>query len=503
MDLSPKVVQRFKPLDESVLQRAAVAFRDNLLTPPPEASVEVIAEGLPTSWDHLDQEVSNADEPDKESSEDMELDSENEETSPTTAAKPIITSVLPTLSFGAPALQVAVAKVDALELSQSSVLRPSTGYQPSDPPPTLTNQSPVDRSNQEFCTDQEARPNGLVQSSSPAVAILRGQALEIYPHLPPLKATPNHSAAPRSSTTPSELQMSSPSSSSIPNQFRKKSVGRAVSTLMRNVADLLEVAGDSPINEEEGGIYDQGKGKAREAPRRLSSPSFLDDGSSPRTPTSLSHSPVISLLLEEVRAMRSQMQRLERNQAEGMETLRLLYRSDMASLREELKETKDSERAELGRVLEEHEQRFVARIAKQEEELLKKAVAPESQAVSLVRDDIHDLRRKVASLELRYPRDGIQSTATTTFSPPFREATPPTSAPLTGTTMIRQPIVHSLGIRSSVPPAVHDHASSQLAVERRSSNSTSHGDPTVVAPPLPIKSQRKHYSTSFSSSSLS
>ena len=431
----------------------------------------------------------------------MELDSENEEISFLPVLTPIPPPALPTSFSGS--VQASAPEEAAIESSHPLPRRYSLNDQPKEPPSTSVDTTSIHFSTPSYREDQESRPNGRTKPLSPAIAILKAQALEIDPPLSPLADVSRDLTAQQSPTTPCEQQMS-PNTSSIAYQFRNKSVGKAVSALMRNVADLLEVAGDNSTVDEEGGICLQGKGKARDVPHRLSSPSFLDEGI-PRTPTSSAHSPVISLLVEELRAMRSQMQRLERDQAEGLETLRLLYRSEIASLREELKAKNDGRRAELERLLEEHEQRFVARIAKQEEDLLsarKKALASERQAVSLVLDDVHDLRRKVASLELRYPYDGIQTphSATAGFSPPTREATPPLATASTGKTTIRQPVVHSLGVRPTASPAVQDSIPSQKRVERRPSTSTTRGEPTVGAPPLPIKSQRKHYSASFGGS---
>ena len=169
-----------------------------------------------------------------------------------------------------------------------------------------------------------------------------------------------------------------------------RSVAKTVMSIMRNMADLLECT-------TQGGSVKSLKGKEKEVTDVDMMPSYLD-------------SPAFTTILEEFKSMREEMRRSQHRSQSEVESIRLSHFMEVEALKDEIRTIESRGKQELEEVTRQYSQQIgelKSTIRLRAERERARDGEKESGSEKLPSLELLDIRRRVASLEVRSRSDSI------------------------------------------------------------------------------------------------
>ena len=169
-----------------------------------------------------------------------------------------------------------------------------------------------------------------------------------------------------------------------------RSVAKTVMSIMRNMADLLECT-------TQGGSVKSLKGKEKEVNDVDMMPSYLD-------------SPAFTTILEEFKSMKEEMRRSQHRSQSEVESIRLSHFMEVEALKDEIRTIESKGKQELEEVTRQYSQQIgelksTIRLKAESERAIDRE--KESGSEKLPSLELLELRRRVASLEVRSRSDSI------------------------------------------------------------------------------------------------
>lgn len=266
-------------------------------------------------------------------------------------------------------------------------------------------------------------------------------------------------------------------------------VAKTVMSIMRNMADLLECT-------TQGGSVKSLKGKEKEVTDADMKPSYLD-------------SPAFTTILEEFKSMKEEMRRSQHRSQSEMESIKLSHFMEVEALKDEIRTIESRGKQELEEVTRQYSQQIgelKSTIRLKAERERGRDGEKESESEKLPSLELLELRRRVASLEVRSRSDSVSvdmlrsgSRASMTnghFQEPVISRHPPHLLP---TDLEEQPYTTTFRAPGQFMREGSMSKPGTPAPTDRSPFSNRHPDVMDLdeSVPLPAKSQRKMHMMNF------